>query len=347
MVAANHIATGTFIDGECAVKTIDIVSPVFREEASIDAFHEALSAAIEPLSGRYRFRILFVLDPSPDNTEARLRDLAARDGRVVALVAARRFGHQAALIAGIDHSDADAVVMLDSDLQHPPSLIPEMIAKWEAGAEIVQTLRQDGTETRTAKRATSRWFYDLMKKTSTVVLEPGAADYRLLDRCVADRFKTEIREHNPFLRGLVSWVGYRIVYLPFRPSRRLGGRSNYTASALFGFALNGLCSFSKLPLRLCIGAGIAIAALSIVAGLVNVALYVLGDRSVPGWASLFTLTIFVTGINLIFLGVIGEYVGLIFDEVKGRPRYLISHQHAQTPAQDVSSTMRMKERARA
>ena len=324
------------------MKSIDVVSPVFREEASIEAFHDALSAAIAPLGHRYRFRILYVLDPSPDNTEAKLQGLAERDPRVIALVAARRFGHQAALIAGIDYSDADAVIMLDSDLQHPPALIPDMIARWEQGAEIVQTLRQDGAEIAAAKRTTSRWFYDLMKKTSAVGLEPGAADFRLLDRCVADRFKTEIREHNPFLRGLVSWVGYRIVYLPFTPAKRAGGRSNYTASALLAFALNGLCSFSKLPLRLCTGAGLAIAALSIIAGLINIGLYLAGDRSVPGWASLFTLTIFATGVNLFFLGVIGEYVGLIFDEVKGRPRYLISHQHAQSPAQDIAAVMRVR-----
>lgn len=340
MGAEGFIAGRAGALGGGAMKSVDIISPVFREEASIDAFHEALSSALAPLSTRYRFRIIYVLDPSPDNTEQKLKQIADRDPRVVALVSARRFGHQAALIAGIDYSDADAIVMLDSDLQHPPALIPEMIARWEEGAEIVQTLRRDGAETAVAKRTTSRWFYDLLKRTSSIGLEPGAADFRLLTRAVADRFKTEIREHNPFLRGLVSWVGHRIVYLPFTPAKRFGGRSNYSASALFSFAVNGLCSFSKLPLRLCIGAGLAIAALSMIVGLITVGLYIAGDRSVPGWASLFTVTIFATGINLFFLGVIGEYVGLIFDEVKNRPRYLISHQHAQTAASDVSAQLR-------
>lgn len=329
------------------MKSIDIISPVFREEASIEAFHDALSAAIAPLEARYRFRVLYVMDPSPDATEARLQAIAARDPRVIALIAARRFGHQAAIVAGIDHSDADAVIMLDSDLQHPPALIPDMVAAWEQGSEIVQMLRRDGTETAMAKRATSQWFYDVFRKTSSIGIEPGAADFRLLSRQVADRFKVDIREHNPFMRGLVSWVGYRIVYLPFAPAKRFGGRSNYSASALFTFALNGLCSFSKLPLRLCIGAGVTIATLSMLAGLVNVVLYVMGDRSVPGWASLFTLTIFATGINLFFLGVIGEYIGLIFDEVKNRPRYLISHQHAQAAATDVSARLRAHAGARA
>lgn len=311
------------------MRNIDIVSPVYREQDLIEKFHAALDAATKKLLDRYNLRFIYVVDPSPDETEAQLAALARRDGRVKVLVMSRRFGHQAALIAGIDESDADAVVMLDSDLQHPPELIPELVAHWENGAEIVQAVRQDGKETHALKRRTSDWFYRLLGRMSTVGLKSGAADYRLLSRRVADVFKNEIREHNPFLRGLVSWVGYHIVYVPFEPLKRASGRSKYSVSALFMFALNGICSFSKLPLRAAIVFGIVVSALSLLGGFLNTLLYVFSDRSVPGWASLFALVSFIGGIQILSIGIIGEYISLIFDEVKNRPRYLVSRTHGQ------------------
>lgn len=239
----------------------------------------------------------------------------------------RRFGHQAALIAGIDESCGDALIMLDSDLQHPPELISTLLEHWENGADVVQTLRTDGEEIPRAKRATSRWFYDLLGKVSAIDLKPGAADYRLISRKVVTKFQTDIREQNPFLRGLITWVGFNITYVPFTTVKRFGGQSNYSVSRLFAFALNGVTSFSKLPLRLCISAGLAMAFFSILLGIANIGFYLFGDSSVPGWASLFALVAFTSGVNLFFLGVLGEYVGHIFDEVKGRPRYLISHSY--------------------
>ena len=309
------------------MKQIDIISPVFREEASIEAFHDALSRNLEGLKDRYVFTINYYVDPAADKTESILERIVAFDSRVRVSVMSRRFGHQAALIAGIDDSCGAAAIMLDSDLQHPSELIPEMLNLWEKGADIVQTLRTDGKETAQAKRTTSLWFYKILQKVSTIDLKPGAADYRLISRRVVERFQQDIREQNPFLRGLVTWVGFNITYLPFVPAKRFGGRSNYSVSRLFAFALNGVTSFSKLPLRVCISVGLIMAVLSILAGAVNIALYLFGNSSVPGWASLFALMAFTSGINLFFLGVLGEYVGHIFDEVKGRPRYLISHSY--------------------
>jgi polyisoprenyl-phosphate glycosyltransferase len=310
------------------MRTIDVICPVFREEEAIDLFHDRLSAALQPLVQRYQIRILYVLDPSPDGTEIVLSGISANDHRVEVLVMSRRFGHQAALIAGIDHSRGDAAIMLDSDLQHPPELIPRLVELWEQGAEIVQAVRIDGAETGALKRLTSRWFYRLFQKLGVVELPAGASDYRLLSRRVAEVVRAQLPEQNPFLRGLVGWLGFKVANVPFKPAPRERGRSHYRTSMLLNFALNGICSFSKVPLRFCIGLGLAVAGISVVGGIGELLLYALGRVEVPGWPSLIAALCFLGGIQLFFLGVIGEYVGLIFDEVKGRPRYIVDRRYA-------------------
>jgi dolichol-phosphate mannosyltransferase len=283
-----------------------------------------LLATTTPLAQAYRFRFIYVVDPSPDRTEATLARLAEQDSRIDVLVMSRRFGHQAALVAGLDASDGDAVVMLDSDMQHPPPLIPKLIEHWRDGAEVVQALRRDNAKIGIAKRASSGLFYWFFERVAKIRMSPGAADYRLLSRKVADVFRERLREHNPFLRGLFAWVGYRIVYVDFLPDARAAGSSKYTLRSLIAFALNGFCSFSKLPLRACIFLGFAFAVLSMLMGIAFVLEYFLSHKPiVPGWASLFAVLSFGLSMNLFFLGVLGEYVGLIFDEVKDRPRYLI------------------------
>jgi dolichol-phosphate mannosyltransferase len=306
---------------------LDIICPAFREEEAIAAFHERLAAVIDALDERYRVRVTYAVDPSGDRTEQILQEISGRDPRVRVIVMSRRFGHQAALVAGMDACDGDAVIMLDSDLQHPPELIPKLIERYEAGAEIVQTVRQDGRDIGFLKRVTSRLFYRTLLKLSSIELVPGAADYRLLSRRVVEVFKRELREHNPFLRGLVSWVGYNISFVPFVPEKRQHGRSKYSVSALFNFALNGICSFSNTPLRACTGMGFAIAGLSLFGAVLQVALYFLSDRAVPGWASLVVISSFIGGVQIMFLGILGEYVSLIFDEVKNRPRYLVGRRY--------------------
>ena len=311
------------------IQQIDVICPVFREEDGIGLFHSRLSAVLDGLSSRHTFRILYVLDPWPDQTEAKLRSICRDDQRVHVIVMSRRFGHQAALIAGIDHSCADAVMMLDSDLQHPPEIIPEMLRLWEEGAEVVQAIRQDGPETKTARRLTSRWFYNLFFNLGGGDLRAGAADFRLLSRDVAAIFRNQIQEHNPFLRGLVNWVGFQVEFIPFTPGTRQRGNSKYRPSTLTAFALNGICSFSKMPLRFCIVTGIMIAAFSMITAVLQIFLYLFGTRmAAPGWASLFVTVSFLSGIQLVFLGVVGEYISLIFDEVKNRPRYIVARKYS-------------------
>ena len=275
-------------------------------------------------------------------TEPALATISAKDPSVKIIIMSRRFGHQAALIAGIDQSRADAVLMLDSDLQHPPELIPELVAHWENGADIVQTVREDGVEIPFLKRVTSRWFYRVLLKVGNVDLPIGGTDYRLISRRVAILFRSQVREQNPFLRGLVGWVGFKSVRVPFTPAARLRGRSNYSASALINFALNGICSFSKAPLRICTVSGLALAVLSIVGGIVQVFVYLLSRAEVPGWPTLVLFMSFVAGVQLFFLGMLGEYLGLVFDEVKSRPRYLVDRyiEHGRAVPTDSGETGR-------
>jgi glycosyltransferase involved in cell wall biosynthesis len=308
-------------------RAIDIICPVFREEQVIQSFHARLAAVADSIADRYRVRILYVIDPSADQTEAMLAKISAVDPRVEVLVMSRRFGHQAAIIAGIDRADADAVIMLDSDLQHPPELIPTLISFWEDGVDVVQTLRRDGAETALTKRFMSRLFYRTLFGISSIELRTGAADYRLLSRRVASVFREQIREHNPFIRGLVSWIGFKTVYVPFEPSRRELGKSKYRLSTLLHFALSGICSFSNAPLRLCTVLGFAVALLGLLSMFAQLGIYLFSSRDVPGWASLFAISSLIGGVQLLFLGILGEYVSLIFDEVKNRPRYLIEREY--------------------
>lgn len=305
-------------------RSLDVICPVFREAAGIATFHERLGRTLDGLA-EYDCRIIYVVDPSSDGSEEVLAGIGARDPRVDVVVMSRRFGHQLCLVAGLDLSTGDAAIMLDSDQQHPPELIPEMVEAWESGAQIVQTIRTDTTETGLLKRTTSRLFYRLFRKMGTLDLPAGVADFRLLARPVVAVFREQLREQNPFLRGLVHWVGFNVRYIAFKPEMRTFGTSSYRPMVLLGFALNGWCSFSKLPLRICVLSGIGLAMLAALITLLQIVAYVFGHANVPGWLSLVIPPAFFGGVQLVFLGVIGEYIGLIFDEVKHRPRYIIQH----------------------
>jgi dolichol-phosphate mannosyltransferase len=320
------------------VKRIGVVVPVYREEEGIELFHTRLWETLKPLRDRYRFEIVYVVDKSPDATEAKLRGIAAAYYDVVVVVLSRRFGHQAALMAGIDRSKADAVIMLDGDLQHPPELVPAMLERFEAGADIVQMIRHDIAAGGAIARRFSQWFYRLFGRLAPISIPPGSADFRLLSDRVAEIFRSQLREQNPFLRGLVFWVGFNIVYLPFECHERQHGVTKYSMSRLLGFAVNGLCSFSKVPLRVCTMFGIALAVVSLILAAAQVLAYVLGKHhNVPGWASLMVAVSFATGVQLFFVGILGEYIGLIFDEVKRRPLYIVETVHQAESAGSLNS----------
>jgi dolichol-phosphate mannosyltransferase len=310
-----------------AERRLDVICPVFREEEGIAAFHAELSSVLTGLEDRYSWRVIYVLDPAPDATEERLREVCQQSQHAHTIVLSRRFGHQAALVAGLDHADADAVVMMDSDLQHPPETILEMVAAFERGADIVQGVRLDSAKTGWLKRTTSRAFYRLMSRIASINLEVGSADFRLLSRRVVDVFRTDLTERNPFVRGLTSWVGYTVAYVGFACRDRVAGKSKYSMTTLVEFAITGVTSFSKLPIRAAAVIGFVLSLFSLAYAGVAVVSYFSSAYVPPGWASMVAVVSFVGGVQLLFLGLIAEYVGQIFDEVKGRPRYLVARTH--------------------
>jgi dolichol-phosphate mannosyltransferase len=305
------------------MRTVDIVLPAYNEEEGIAVFHEALAAAIRPLESRYRFQVIYVLDRSRDNTFGILKALAARSVNVTVLHLSRRFGHQMSLVAGIDHSDADAVIMMDCDQQHPPGMIPLLLQKFEEGYEIVHTIREYDRKTGFMKRSTSQLFYRLQNALSPVDLPVGAADFRLISRKVAKVFRTAIREQNQFLRGLFQWIGFSTTTITYTTAPRKAGRTKYQPGRLLAFAIAGMLSFSKLPLRLASLIGFAISSLSLLYGAFLIFYFFWAGHIPPGYTSMIVIILFMGGLQLTVLGIIGEYLGSIFDEVKGRPLYVI------------------------
>jgi dolichol-phosphate mannosyltransferase len=242
---------------------------------------------------------------------------------VGALALSARFGHQMALLAGFDHSDADVIIMMDSDLQHPPALIPTLLAKFESGYDIVNAVREDEEELGLMKRNSSRIFYRLMNRISEIPINERAADFRLISRKVAKVFQLQVRERNQFLRGLLSWVGFSTVNVPFRVGARAGGRSKYSTARLMRFAIHGIVSFSKRPLQAAVICGFVFVGFGLINALVTLIQYFVYASVPSGWTTLAILISVFSGVQLIFLGIIGEYIGAIFDEVKARPHYIV------------------------
>jgi polyisoprenyl-phosphate glycosyltransferase len=305
------------------VKTLTVVCPVFNEEAVIEAFYLELGAVLRVLEPNYLARMMFVVDRGEDRTLSILKQIAAADPRVQVLGLSSRFGHQMSLLAGIDHADTDAIIMMDSDLQHPPSLIPRLLAEFEAGCEIVHTLRQDSADISWFKRTSSRLFYRSLNRISNVRIIENAADFRLISRRVADVFRTKIRERNQFLRGLFGWVGFRSAFVPFLVSRRPAGTTKYSVRRMVRFGVDGVVSFSKSPLQAATLFGLVFAAFGFVLAFTTVVQAIRGARFPSGWATVIVLISIFSGTQLVCLGILGEYLGAIFDEVKQRPHYLV------------------------
>ena len=268
------------------------------------------------------FELVLVDDGSSDATAEKLDRLAAVDPRVHVVYLSRNFGHQTALTAGLDHALGNAVVMLDADLQDPPELIPTMLDHWHAGCDVVYAVREERDGESAFKLATARWFYSLFDKLAQVPLEHNSGDFRLLDRRPLDALLS-MRERNRFLRGMTVWVGYRQAAVPYRRDPRYAGETKYTLSKMLRFSLDAISSFSHRPLQLATLLGFLISTLAFVAIPVVIVLRILGSY-LPGFGAVTIAILLLGGIQLIALGIIGEYVGRIYDEVKGRPLYLVS-----------------------
>ena len=300
------------------LRLLSVVAPMLNEEGLAAEFCARTTAALRGLP----FEIVVVDDGSSDATAAILDEQAAADGRIRVLHLSRPFGHQMALTAGLDHARGDAVVMIDGDLQDPPELIPELVERWRTGADIVVAKRRRREGETRFKLATARWFYSLMGRLAQVELEPNAGDYRLFDRGPLDAL-LRMRERSRFLRGMSSWVGYRHDVVEYDRSARGAGESKYPIGRMLRFALDGVTSFSNFPLQLAALAGVICALVALLGlPLTIVARYSgIYERGVP---SLLFVVLLIGGTQLLALGVIGEYLGRIYDEVKQRPLYVVS-----------------------
>jgi polyisoprenyl-phosphate glycosyltransferase len=305
------------------MKKIHVILPVYNEVEVVADFNAALFAVLDSLNAHYRFEVIYVLDKSADGTLDALKRIAAQRNEVRVIALSRRFGHQLSLVAGMDACDGDAVIMMDSDLEHPPAVIPALLAKFEEGYDIVQTRRIYHEDTSTLKKMASHSFYRLVSRISSVPISEDAADFRLISRKVLTVFQTKIREQHQFLRGLFPWVGFNTATVEFVSNKRTKGRSKYTLGPMIAFAAVGIVSFSKVPLQLSIYIGLAMSFLAILHGIVMTGLFFFTSKPPAGWTTLVALVSFLGGVQLVVLGIIGGYIGAIFDEVKGRPLYIV------------------------
>jgi dolichol-phosphate mannosyltransferase len=294
------------------------VVPSHNERENIRELRDAIDAALanEPLGFE-----LIVVDDSTDDTWRLIEELSKQDARVSGVRLARRFGQQAALVAGFRFARGAAVVTMDADLQHPPALIPELVKHWREGSPVVHTQRLDAEETTGFQRLTSRWFYRLFSGLTGVAMNEGAGEFRLLDRRVVD-YIVRITEGEVFIRGVVSWLGFPSVTVPFRASPRHGGRSAYSFRRRWRMAATAIISFSILPLRIGMVIGLATAAISFLY-LVYALVVRLQGGVPPGWASIVSITAFFFGVQFVLIGLLGEYIGRIHIATKQRPPFVV------------------------
>ncbi len=299
---------------------LSLVVPVFNEEESIDLFLDTVLPLME--RDGFRFDIVFVNDGSRDNTLARLLNRAALDGRLRIVNLSRNFGKEAALTAGIDHARGDVIVPMDIDLQDPPELIEPFMAKWREGYDIVYGVRTQRAWDTTAKRVSAGWFYRIFNSLSPVRIPENVGDFRLVDRRAIEVLR-QLPERNRFMKGLFAWVGFNAIGVPYERPQRAAGSSKFNLWRLWNFALDGVVSFSTAPLRAWFYVGVVIAAVAVLYALFIVTRVLIFGVDTPGYASLLIAVLLMGAIQLLSLGIIGEYLGRLFLEVKGRPIYVV------------------------
>lgn len=306
---------------------ISVVIPVLNEQENIRLLAGRLIPVLESLHPHYE--VIFVDDGSTDQTFARIKDLNAGNSRIGGISFSKNFGHQLALLAGLKHSRGEVVITLDGDLQHPPELIPDLYGKYRDGFDIVNTRRIDEPGIGFFKKTSSRLFYKLINFLSEVPIEPAAADFRLMSRKTVDAFLA-IPERDRFTRGLVSWMGFRQAALEYQAQPRASGQSKYNLKKMIRFGLNGITSFSSRPLTISFYSGVFISSFGFIYGFFALIQFFRG-YTIPGWTSILLTLLLIGGVILINLGIIGEYLARIFNEVKGRPLYFIKDQTNSTP----------------
>lgn len=303
-------------------KVISLVVPMYFEEEVVQECYNRLTKVMMQIK-EYDYELLFVNDGSTDNTLNILEEIAQRDARVKVLSFARNFGHQVAVSCGIDYAQGEALVIIDADLQDPPELIPDMIKLWEQGYEVVYGKRRKRNGETWFKLTTAKAFYKVLDNLSDVHIPRDTGDFRLIDKKVANVLRG-LSEHNRFLRGLVAWSGFRQIPLEYERDERFAGETKYPLKKMIKFALDGIISFSAKPLKLIMGCGIISVFIAMVVMIYSLASFIFNSiPTVPGWTSIMVTVTFLGGVQLMSIGVLGEYIARMYDESKNRPLYIL------------------------
>ncbi|AJI22204.1 glycosyltransferase family 2 protein [Priestia megaterium] len=310
-----------------------IVVPVYNEEEVIHETYRRLTEVMH--STKEAYELLFVNDGSRDRTAEMIKEYSEQDPAVVLLDFARNFGHQIAITAGMDYARGEAVVVIDADLQDPPELILEMIEKWKQGFDVVYAKRTKRKGETYFKKQTAAMFYRFLRAMTDIDIPLDTGDFRLLDRKVCNQMNS-IQEKNRFVRGLVSWVGFKQIAVEYERDERLAGESKYPLKKMLKLSMDGITSFSYKPLKLASYAGVTLSGIGFIYLLVVLYLKLFTDSTITGWSSLIVIQLFFSGIILIILGMIGEYIGRIYDETKNRPLYIVREKYQLEPRKEVS-----------
>lgn len=305
--------------GRGAGATVSVVVPIYNEEATLDRLVDRLVGTLS--AAELDYEVVFVNDGSRDRSTEMLRDHHDRNPRLKCIMLSRNFGHQVAVTCGLDHASGDAVIVMDGDLQDPPEVLPAMVERWREGFDVVYAVRQRRKES-LAKVLAYKAFYWLLRRVSYVDIPLDSGDFSLMDRRVVDLLAA-MPERNRFVRGLRSWVGLRQTAFAYERDARFAGESKYSLAKLMRLAFDGLISYSFAPLRLVSNLGMAVSLTALAYMLYLLGARMFGDTTIQGWTSTVVIVLFLGGIQLLSLGIIGEYIGRIFDEVKERPQYVI------------------------
>jgi glycosyltransferase involved in cell wall biosynthesis len=307
----------TALPVERSLELLSVVAPMYNEEATALAFYERLRATLDDVP----FELVVVDDGSTDSTPQLLDRLAAEDPRVRVVYLSRNFGHQTAITAGLDHARGDAVVMIDADLQDPPEVIPRLLERWRRGADVVYAVRRRRVGETRFKVVSARWFYRLMSRLSHIELQQDAGDFRLMDRRALDALLS-MRERSRYVRGMTAWLGFTQTAVEYDRDARYAGETKYTLRKMLGFSLDAIASFSHLPLQGATVLGFLFSIVAFMAIPVVIVLKLVGAY-LPGFTTITVVVLLLGGIQLIAVGIIGEYLGRVYDEVKRRPLYLV------------------------
>jgi glycosyltransferase involved in cell wall biosynthesis len=304
-----------------SAKKLSILVPMHNEEEAIPVFFPALNKVLAVVDMDYQ--VICVDDGSTDGTLALLSQMAEVDGHIRIVVLSRNFGKEVALTAALDYAEGDAIIPIDADLQDPPEVIPALIEKWQEGNDVVYARRKSRESDSSLKRKTAEWFYSVIDKLSDIEIPRDVGDFRLMDRKVVDAVKS-LPERERFMKGLFCWPGFKSAVVEFDRPIRMEGTTKFSYWKLWNFALSGITSFSTLPIRLGTYLGVLVSGFSLIFGIYIIVKTLILGVQVPGYASLLVVMLFIGGIQLFFMGVMGEYIGRIYTEVKNRPLYFVA-----------------------